>query len=285
MTVPDWSGLGAPGKGFNGDQYSWVSSASQNGYPTLAIDRLGNGLSDHPDPTLVVQYPAQVEAIHQLLAKVKSGTANLPRLFSKIIYAGHSYGSLLANDLVVKYPTDVDALILTAYSSSFLLSVPGAALNAILLPAAVVEPIRFLGFALGYLDFSNRVGFDYLFFSPGNYDAAVESFNYANRGTVAAGEIATAALTIQQTAYTGPVYMVSGQHDAIFCNPLTLQSSNNVNCGDSNGGFLADTKSLYPRASSFDVFAVPNAGHCWQLHFSAAAAFGTVHDWIAGKGF
>lgn len=31
---------------YGGSNYSWVDFASAQGFPTLAIDRLGNGLSD-----------------------------------------------------------------------------------------------------------------------------------------------------------------------------------------------------------------------------------------------
>lgn len=52
-----WSGLGPPGQGYHGDSYSWIAFASKLGYPTLSLDRLGNGDSDHPDPLSVVQGP------------------------------------------------------------------------------------------------------------------------------------------------------------------------------------------------------------------------------------
>lgn len=37
------------------ERYSWVAAASKQGYPTLAVDRLGNGESTHADPILAVQ--------------------------------------------------------------------------------------------------------------------------------------------------------------------------------------------------------------------------------------
>ena len=52
-----WSGLGPPGQGFQGNNYSWVNYASKLGYPTLSLDRLGSGDSDHPDPLSVCQGP------------------------------------------------------------------------------------------------------------------------------------------------------------------------------------------------------------------------------------
>lgn len=38
---------------------SWAAYANAQGYPTLAIDRLGIGKSSHPDPINVVQAPYQ----------------------------------------------------------------------------------------------------------------------------------------------------------------------------------------------------------------------------------
>jgi len=102
-----WSGDGPPGQGFHGDQYSWVSTASLNGYPTIAIDRLGNGLSSHPDPTSPdLSYLSQVEVLHQVITAVRDGIDPLPHAFGNIIYAGHSYGSMIGDALVAKYPED-----------------------------------------------------------------------------------------------------------------------------------------------------------------------------------
>jgi hypothetical protein len=231
-----------------------------------------------------VQSPTQVEILHQIITKIKSGTASLPRTFNTVIYGDHSYGSLLRNAFVAKYPTDVDALILTGYSSSFDLAIPGVALTALLVPAVLLEPTRFQCYSLGYLEMSTRTGFDFLFFWPGGYDSKLEAQNFAQRGTFATGEVATVAFTIQETEYQGPVYVVTGQHDAFFCNPLGLPLGT-IDCESSTSGYLANTKSLYPAASSFEAYVVPDVGHFWQLHYSANADFGVVHSWMAGKGF
>jgi hypothetical protein len=55
-----WNALGGSSLGFAPYQpknYSWVDFAHANGYPTLALDRLGSGESSHPDPVTVVQGP------------------------------------------------------------------------------------------------------------------------------------------------------------------------------------------------------------------------------------
>lgn len=79
-----WNGLGS-------EEYSWVDYATKQGYPTLAIDNLGNGQSDHPDALLVTQMTIQVEIIHNIITMLRAGT--LPKLskkFSKVLFIGKS---------------------------------------------------------------------------------------------------------------------------------------------------------------------------------------------------
>ncbi len=55
-----WNALGGSPAGYapyQPQKYSWVEFAHANGYPTLALDRLGAGESSHPDPVAVVQGP------------------------------------------------------------------------------------------------------------------------------------------------------------------------------------------------------------------------------------
>lgn len=69
-----WFGLGYP-TGFDGDMYSTVDYASKQGYPTLAIDRIGVGNSTHPDPVFQTQVPLEEAVSHQLVMMLKAGTA------------------------------------------------------------------------------------------------------------------------------------------------------------------------------------------------------------------
>lgn len=69
-----WFGLGCP-NGYNGDMYSTVAYASKQGYPTLAIDRAGIGNSTHPDPATQQQVNLETAIAHQLVLKLKAGTA------------------------------------------------------------------------------------------------------------------------------------------------------------------------------------------------------------------
>lgn len=69
-----WFGLGYP-NGFNGDMYSTVDYASKQGYPTLAIDRIGVGNSTRPDPIIQQQVNLEEAVSHQLVTMLKAGTA------------------------------------------------------------------------------------------------------------------------------------------------------------------------------------------------------------------
>ena len=55
-----WSATGDIALGyapFEPETYSYVDYMNAKGYPTLSLDRLGTGLSSHPDPFTVVQGP------------------------------------------------------------------------------------------------------------------------------------------------------------------------------------------------------------------------------------
>jgi hypothetical protein len=83
-----WNGLG-------NNEYSWVDYATNQGYPTLAIDNLGNGDSDHPDALLVTQQTIQIEIMHVIIGMLRAGTLpNVTKKFSKLLFVGNCLFSL-----------------------------------------------------------------------------------------------------------------------------------------------------------------------------------------------
>lgn len=178
-------------------------------------------------------------------------------------------------------------MILTGFSKSLTTAVPGLLTNLLLEPAATVDPTRFGTLLPGYVEATNEAGTTFLFFynATGGYDPTFANYDYSIRGTMTIGEAATGAESIATAgAYTRPVLVVTGQEDNIFCNPTGLQATPG-NCGSGSTGLLAQMATLYPVASNYTWISVPEAGHCWQFHYSALAAFGQVHDWLAGVGF
>ncbi|RDL34468.1 uncharacterized protein BP5553_07596 [Venustampulla echinocandica] len=258
------------------DRNSWVSWASVSGYPTLAIDCLGSGNSSHPDPNLVVQMQAQVETLHRILTLIRSTNSPLPRRYNKIIYAGHSYGSLLGNALVTKYPTDVNVLVLTGYSSSLVTSI-----NATLLPAQITNPSKFGSLPPEYLQFADKEGFRDTFYHVNDYSEDIFELDYSLQGTMATGEVATITQgLVVASGFTGPVYVVTGKYDTLFCN-----SGGAVDCGTNTAGFLPNTRQLFPAANPFDVAVLDNAGHCWLMHYAGIIGVVKVMGWLTTVGY
>ncbi|KAH8815958.1 Alpha/Beta hydrolase protein [Xylogone sp. PMI_703] len=280
-----WAGDGGPIDGYNGTTYSWVAYALSQGHATLAIDRLGNGDSDHPDPAQVVQIPLHVETIHEIVLAARAGSAPFPHSFPTIIYVGHSVGSIVGNQYNVKYPTEVDATILTGYSSQLSPSISQGVLATEPLPAAKAQPSRYSNLAPGYLEFTVKNVTELAFFYPGGFDPSLFDLDYSSRGTVSTGEVVTLFTSIAEAPeYTAPIMVITGQHDALMCSnkdDFTLPPD----CGAHDTGMLAQTKALYPNSADYEWYAPPDSGHCWQLHYDAWDTFGVAHNWLAKNGF
>ncbi len=89
------------------------------GFCTLSIDRLGIGNSSIADPLQVIQAPAEMSAIYEITKKLRNGTVpDVPQAFNKVVHIGHSFGSVLTYNLVAKYPSASDGIILTGYSQN-----------------------------------------------------------------------------------------------------------------------------------------------------------------------
>lgn len=259
------------------------------GYPTFAFDRLGSGNSSHPDPILAVQCPAQVEILHQIILLARGGASPFPRPFDQVIVAGHSLGSIIVQSFSVKYPSDADAIILTGYSRFIINFLPGMVLTALLLPAAVVQPDKYGDLAVGYFEASVFSGVEYLFFygANGQYsDPDFIAYDYTLRGCLTVGEGVTGAVAAA-TAYgfKGSVFVATGQQDTLFCGTLALPIVGPGECVGGALNYLEATGDLYPDAATYEYFAVPDAGHCWQYHYSAQLGFNVTHTWLEEQGF
>ena len=277
--------------------------------------------------TKLVRYPVEVETIHQIILKLRAGTLPSPlagRKFNKVIYVGHSYGSIstsssilppntalpsleypsesakqqlthppktVGNALATLYPLDPTTLILTGWSSTFITLIPTVLTTAIILPASLVLP-RYRSLPLGYLTISSLPGFRALFYSfPSTYNASLFTYDFANRGTITVGEAATLAFGVNTaSAYEGSVLVATGQHDVIFCNVLGVDLllggllGTQSECGDPRTGYLGRSRELFPKAKVFEAVVVEEAGHCWQLHYSADRGFGKVNEWLGRQG-
>jgi len=129
--------------------YSFVDAAVEAGYATFNYDRLGYGLSDHPDPNQVVQRALHVEIAHVLLQGLRVSSVG-GKSIKKIVGVGHSAGSALILGVVGKYPLDFDGLVFSGISGS-IEGVASSQISFNLIPAALDPSGRFKDLDKGYL--------------------------------------------------------------------------------------------------------------------------------------
>lgn len=186
--------------------------------------------------------------------------------------------------MTVKYPDAMDGTILTGWTDNFVLAGIPVALRMVTLPAQAVNPAVFGHLDVGYMEVASEPGDINAFFYKGAYDPALQVVDYARRGTLTLGEILTFPfVTTAAPGYTAPMFVLTGQQDNIFCSPsIGLLPPN---CGTGPNNMVAKSQAMYPAASVYDWYVLPNAGHCWHLHYSAKEGFKASHDWLESVGF
>ena len=270
-----WAGGGFNNASFDSDPYSWIKYASARNYATLSIDELGNGNSSHPDPAEIVQPLLQSETIHGIIDQLHTGKIG-NTTYASVVLIGHSFGSYTTARLAQNHPDDLAALILTGYSNDL-------SANVILQenfeyePAFLVTPSRFADLSQGYFAMSNRTGRTVAFYYNGTYDPIIPILDFDTEGTVAVGEpFGTTIDPVPQ--YTGPVLLVSGDHDAVVCGNNTGGS-----CLPAEKSTVAKTQAFFPNANSIEYFLANQSGHSINFHYSAQDTFEKIHDWIDGR--
>ena len=92
---------------YDPERYSYVRYATERGFTTLNIDRLGYGLSDHPNAS-TLNFNVAGYVTHQLVEYLRQGALG-PR-FTTIVLNGYSMGGLTADVEAATY-NDVNAVI------------------------------------------------------------------------------------------------------------------------------------------------------------------------------
>ncbi|KAI1744793.1 Alpha/Beta hydrolase protein [Xylaria scruposa] len=244
--------------------YSYVDVASAAGYATLSYDQLGVGKSDHPDPIQTVQATAQVAVTHELVGLLRNGGLGAYR-FDKVVGVGHSAGSTLTQGITTQYPRDFDAVILSGTSASAA-SVPltVAAFNFI---NANTDPApQFKHLPAGFLTQQSAVGIQFAFYRYPNFDENAFLRQVANKQTNTLGVLLTiGGIIAPSTEFRGPVDIVNGENDLVFCGGNCLYPT------DQNTVTLS---TFYPAApSGSQTYIAAGAGHSIAAHKSGPDSF------------
>ena len=244
--------------------YSYIDAAAAAGYTTFSYDRLGVGLSDHPDAIEVVQSYLEVEIAHSLIQLLRSGTVG-PQAFKTVVGAGHSFGSIQTVGLAAEYPKDLDAIILQGFTvNTGAIGLTFADFNSAI--AAQDAPARFPGLSNGYLVTDTSIANSFAFFRYPNFDQTLFYAVDARKQTYTIGEVFTLAGVIAPApAFTGPVDVVDGENDFIFCQG---------DCTFPVDQAAVVQPALFPAAAAgSQSFLVPGVGHAVNAHYAAPQAY------------
>jgi pimeloyl-ACP methyl ester carboxylesterase len=253
------------------EHYSYVRSATKRGYATFNLDRIGNGASDHPNGTLV-DIDANAFVVHQVVESLRAGEV-ASQSFEKVIVVGHSMGSLTTINYAGSFPGEADGIILTG----FLHNVNFDFVNSVLLPSlypATLDP-KFAG---------QYPNFDYLTSVPGsrggafyyqpNTDPQVLAVDESLKQTTSIGELNTGpaiAFDPISLQIEGPVQVVVGEFDSIFCGNL-------VNCFD-KAVVQNYEEGFYGASACVATEVIQAAGHNLNLQTNANAAYSKMLSW------
>lgn len=255
--------------------YSYVDVATEAGYATLSYDQLGVGNSDHPDPIQAVQAASLVAITHGLVELLRG--AELGGFeFDKVIGVGHSAGSTLTQAITTRYPKDFDAVILSGTSTSAAsVALSMAAFNFVNANTDASPKLKNL--PAGYLTQQSAVGIQFAFYRYPNFDQNAFEQQVANKQTNTLGILLTlGGIIAPSTEFTGPVDVVNGENDLVFCGGNCLYPT------DQNKAVLAV---FYPAASSgSQTYIAAGAGHSIAAHKSGPDSFAHMIGFLQANG-
>ena len=254
--------------------YSYVDSMNAAGYSTFDIDRIGTGLSSHPNLSLVnVTFQTNAYVVHEIVQDLRGGQIG-SQPFSQVLLVGHSLGSAVVWLEAGTYH-DVDGVIITGLLH--LLNADGIAhLFATLYPAALDQRFAGAGYNLtGYLttEPGTREGD---FYNASDVDPNVVATDEATKETVTSGEIASYAPLLADgisAQITVPVLLVVGQQDGTMCGLLA------TNCSSAATVLQAEAPYYAPQAQ-LQAVVIPNSGHDLTLHKTAPLYFAATLAWL-----
>lgn len=258
--------------GGEGSQYNYLETGLRSGHAVFIYDRLGTGHSSKPDGIKEIQLPTEVEVADRLIDHLRNGETGFK--FGKVIGIGHSLGSIQLASLVARKGNALDALVLTGFSTDYTsLPISTAAFGFTI--AADFNKTRFGSLGTEYVVSEGSQNDQMNFFKSPFYENWVFDLAVQTKQPATIGQFLTSFNALAPAeGFKGPVFVVTGSNDFIFCGGLCQRSFR----GASN--VLEAAKSLFPAASVYEVYVAEEAGHAINLHASAGAVYDVVQEWV-----
>lgn len=131
----------------------------------------------------------------------------------------------------------------------------------------------------GYLSWSDLTSNIYAFQYPRNIDPGLSILSERTKQPVTLGEIITLPLVPMMSSFSGPVQVLNGRFDNIYCGGDCLAT------GDPAVPNIASSLAMrLPNASIFDNYIHPNTAHGINFHYNSTAAYRVIQDFLVDQG-
>lgn len=252
---------------YQSNTYSYVRHATQAGYATLAIDRLGDGASTKP-PGRHLTWNTSALAAATAVNALRDGRLGVA--FEKVVLVGHSYGSVTGYLVAARHP-GLSALIATGAAHRVnLAQIAKLVLNS---PPAVGNP------ALHTTDplyVTTRRGWRSFFYNKQNTDPEVIAVDERLKQTAGLFELPTALpyLVNRVSRNTNvPVLTVLGDSDQIF----TGVGGNDCSC---DAALAASERRFYGPHAQVEATVIRGGGHNINLERTAPQAYQRITEFL-----
>jgi pimeloyl-ACP methyl ester carboxylesterase len=133
----------------------------------------------------------------------------------------------------------------------------------------------------GYFSHSDLTALQYAFLFPGMFDTGFAVVGEKTKQPVTAGELLSIGNAPKTSPFTGPVLVMTGQHDVPFCGGNCYGMATNITAATIPAG----VKTAFPSASNFEAYIQPTTGHGLNFHYNATAGYKVIQDYLGRNGF
>ncbi|MGO1054765.1 alpha/beta fold hydrolase [Crossiella sp. CA198] len=250
------------------DGPSYADTMVGAGHAVLTVDRLGAGDSSRP-PSAELRGSAHIDSMHHLVQALRAGEVDgVP--YRRVIFVAHSFSIALALALALRFPGDLDGVILTGGSSQ-----PNqkaySGIAAHFHPAARDSRFADRGLDPGYLTsiVGTRAG---MFLYPGTVDDRLVELDEELTEPDVIPDYEVFPGTEEYPNLRVPVLVVLGDRDVLFTGEGATDCS-------SSASLLAAERVFYGDGVDLTAFAVPETGHSLNLHRTAFQWYEAARDW------
>jgi len=257
--------------------YNFAEQQAEAGHVTVTVDRLGYGASDKPVGQNIC-FGSRADIAHQEVDQLKAGsyaTAGATSVaFPKVVLAGHSVGSIIAQAEAYTFG-GIDGLMVLSYSDTKVSLAATAALG-IATQACQAGGVRQNGTTgpTGYIYFGADTPAKFIeaHFYTLNADPTVVQTVAALRNRDPCGDIlsykaAVATNLANISKIKVPVLVLIGGNDAIYPTPATTQAA------------------LLTGTTDVTAVTIANTGHALTFHYSQNQFQLHLSSWLADHGF